>query len=459
MTDDAGSTADFVRNVHDRPVVLSRANMDYRALEFRLSRHAGLSPYFKPITGHVGPVMAVEGAERVMLGSNNYLGLTSHPAVVEAAEKALVRYGTGMTGSRVLNGTLELHDELEAELADWLGTEEALVFATGYQANVGMLSGLLGSDDVVVCDSANHASILDGATLSGARLMPFRHGRMDRLERLLQREPPSGGVLVVVDGVFSMEGDVADLPRIATLCAEHGAALAVDEAHAIGVLGSRGEGVVNELDVAAGTHLRVGTFSKSLASCGGFIAGDADVIEMLRVKARSFVFSAAGVPAAVGAALAAVKVCRSSEGLDLMTRLRNNVAYLRQGLDAIGLSVVAASRIADRDIVSAIVPVSVGDDYYAVLLWRALYERGIYTNVALYPATPKNKALIRMSVMAAHTTSHLDRAIEVFSEVAAESESLHEQARSLVSLVRNVANGEAPKSAQEIAAVLASVAT
>jgi 8-amino-7-oxononanoate synthase len=446
--------------IDGRPAVLRRVNTDYRALEFRLSKHAGLSPYFKPITGHVGPAMAVGGVERVMLGSNNYLGLTSHRAVIEAAEQALSRYGTGMTGSRVLNGTLALHEELEVELADWLGTEDALVFSTGYQANVGLLSGLLASDDVIVCDSANHASILDGSVLSGARLMPFRHGRIDRLERLLEREPPSdGGVLVIVDGVFSMEGDIADLPRIANLCAAHGAALVVDEAHAIGVLGAQGQGLVEELDVTSHTHLRVGTFSKSLASCGGFVAGDKDVLEMLRVKSRSFVFSAAGVPAAVGAALAAVRVCRSPEGAELMERLHENIGYLRQGLAASGLSVVPASRIGKREVPSAIVPVSVGNDYYAVLLWKALYERGLYTNVALYPATPRNKALIRMSVMASHTRSHLDRAVEIFADVARESESLQEQARSLDALVRQVARGEEPKSAEEIAAVLASVAS
>jgi 8-amino-7-oxononanoate synthase len=443
--------------VGKRPAVLRRASTDYRALEFRLSQHAGLSPYFKAISGHVGPAMLVEGEERVMLGSNNYLGLTSHPAVTEAAARALEQYGTGMTGSRVLNGTLTLHEELEAELADWLGTEDALVFSTGYQANVGLLSGLLGSDDVIVCDSANHASILDGAALSGARLMPFRHGRVDRLERLLERKPPSGGgVLVIVDGVFSMEGDLADLPKIASLCTKHGAALVVDEAHAIGVLGVHGQGVVDELDVTSDTHLRVGTFSKSLASCGGFVVGDTDVLEMLRVKSRSFVFSAAGVPAAVGAALAAVRVCRSPEGTELMARLHENVACLRQGLQQRDLPVVAASRVDGREISSAIVPVLVGNDYYGVLLWKALYERGIYTNVALYPAVPKNKALIRMSVMAAHTSSHLDRAVEAFADVASKSEALEEQARLLYAHAHQVARGATPKSAAEIAAALAS---
>jgi 8-amino-7-oxononanoate synthase len=425
------------------PAILRRTRSDPRVLEYRLARQATALPYFRPMTGQLGAVVQVEGRERVMLGSNNYLGLASHPRVIDAAREALHRYGTGSTGSRLLNGTLDLHIELEATLAEWLGAGDALAFTTGYQANIGMLTGLLCASDVVVCDSADHASILDGASISGARLMPFRHGRLDRLERLLQRQAPiHEGLLVVVDSVFSMGGDVADLPRIASICRDFGAALAVDEAHAVGVLGTHGQGAASELGVAAETHLRVGTFSKSLASSGGFVAGDADVIDMLRVKARSFLFTTASVPAALGAALAAIGICRSAEGAELIGRLRENVDYLRKGLGAIGLPTVEPTRVEGRDVASAIVPVVIGDGYYAALLWKALYDRDIYTSVALYPATARNRALIRLSVMAIHTREHLDRALEAFADIAARSEEMREQAAVLDDLVGHAARGE-----------------
>jgi 8-amino-7-oxononanoate synthase len=277
--------------------------------------------------------------------------------------------------------------------------------------------------------------------------MPFRHGRLDRLERLLQRlAPTDDGLLVVVDGVFSMRGDVADLPRIASICRNAGAALAVDEAHAIGVLGPHGEGAASELGVTAETHLRVGTLSKSLASSGGFVAGDADVIDMLRVKSRSFLFTSASVPAALGAALTAVRICRSAEGAALMGRLRENVEYLRKGLGAIGLPTVEPTQVAGRDIVSAIVPVAIGDAYYAVLLWKALYDRDIYTSVALYPATSRNRALIRLSVMATHTRGHLDQAVEAFADIAKSSEEMHEQAAVLDTFVGQATRGEPAES-------------
>src|SRR5919199_1896977 len=259
----------------------------------------------------------MEGAERIMLGSNNYLGLTGDPRVLEAARAALERYGTGLTGSRLLNGTIELHLELERELAEWMGTEEAIVFSTGHQANVGALSALLAPGDTVIADSADHASILDGCLLSRARLRPFRHKRLDKLETMLSRarrdvgeahvgdereaRGSGGGVLVVVDGVFSMEGDVADLPRIVELCQAHGARLMVDEAHAAGVLGARGAGVSELLGVERDVDLRMGTFSKSLASCGGFIAGSHEGIDFLRIQSRAFLFTAAAVPPPGGA--------------------------------------------------------------------------------------------------------------------------------------------------------------
>ena len=266
-----------------------------------------------------------------------------------------------------------------------MGTEEAIVFTTGHQANVGTLGTLLAPGDTVIADSADHASILDGCLLSRAKLRPFRTTRLDKLEKMLERAgDDGGGVLVVVDGVFSMEGDVADLPRIVELCKAHGARLMVDEAHGAGVLGARGAGASELLGVEADVDLRMGTFSKSLASCGGFIAGSHEVIDFLRISSRAFLFTAAGVPAAVGAALAALRIVRSDEGPQLFARVLENAAYLRDGPRRPRLP----GRRRRAGITTPIVPVVVGDDWKAVLLWRALYDAGVYVNVALHPAVP-----------------------------------------------------------------------
>jgi 8-amino-7-oxononanoate synthase len=362
-----------------------------------------------------------------MLGSNNYLGLTGDERVKQGALDALNRYGTGITGSRFLNGTLDLHLELEQEFADWLGTESALVFTTGQQANVGALGTILGPGDTVVADSGDHASILDGVTISRAKLRAFRHNRLDQLERRLERAvEDGGGILVVVDGVFSTEGDVAPLPEICDLCARYGARLMVDEAHALGVLGARGAGTCELLGVEDRVDLRMATFSKSLASCGGVIAGPADVVEFLRIQARSFIFTASGVPAAVGAALAAVRICRSDDGRALFARVLDNAAYLHRGLSALGFQVVPPTRLADgTEIITPVVPVLVGDDWKAVFLWKLLYEAGVFVNVMIHPAVPPAGALLRTSVMATHDRETLDRALEVFADVKRQFESEH----------------------------------
>jgi 8-amino-7-oxononanoate synthase len=363
----------------------------------------------------------------VMLGSNNYLGLTGDERVKQAALDAVNRYGTGLTGSRFLNGTIDLHLELESELADWLGTEAALVFSTGHQANLGALGTILGPGDTVIADSGDHASILDGCILSRAKLRAFRHNRLDLLEKQLTRaENDGGGVLVVVDGVFSMEGDVAPLPEIAELCNRYGARLMVDEAHALGVLGARGAGTSELLGVEDRVDLRMATFSKSLASCGGVIAGPADVIEYLRIQARPFMFTASGVPAAVGAALAAVRICRSEEGRELFARVLANARYLYDGLRGLGFQVVEPTRLGDgQEIVTPVVPVVVGDDWNAGLLWKALYDGGVFVNTALHPAVPPGGALLRTSVMATHDEATLDRALDVFATVKREFETEH----------------------------------
>ncbi|MGI9557083.1 MAG: aminotransferase class I/II-fold pyridoxal phosphate-dependent enzyme [Solirubrobacterales bacterium] len=405
--------------------VFEKARTHDRAEQLEAAREADLFPYFRLLTSQAGPIVEMEGRETIMLGSNNYLGLTGDERVKAAAADALERYGTALTGSRLLNGTIPLHLELEQEIAEWMNTEDAIVFTTGYQANVGAIGTILGPQDTVIIDSGDHASILDGCRLAGAHLRPFRHNRIDKLEKMLERAAgDGGGVLVVVDGVFSMEGDICDLPPIVELCQRYGARLMVDEAHGVGVLGARGAGASELFGLEDKVDLRMGTFSKSLASCGGFIAGPRDVIEYLRIAARSFVFSAAAVPAAVGSALEAVRICRN-EGAPLFERLLDNAAYLHAGLADLGLRVVEPTPLPDgRSALTPIVQVVIGDDLRAVLLWKALFEAGVYTNVAIHPAVPPAGALLRTSLMATHERDHLDRALEIFKTVLEENPDL-----------------------------------
>ncbi len=392
--------------------VFEKVREHERRDQLEAARENDLLPYFRLLESAAGPVVEMEGRERIMLGSNNYLGLTGDERVKGAARDALDRYGTGLTGSRLLNGTTPMHLELESELAEWMRTEDAIVFTTGYQANVGCIGTILAPGDTVICDSGDHASILDGCRLAGARLRPFRHNRMDKLETMLQRAAEDGGgVLVIVDGVFSMEGDVCDLPAIVELCKRHGARLMVDEAHGVGVLGARGAGACELFGLEDEVDLRMGTFSKSLASCGGFIAGPAEVIEYLRISSRSFIFSASSVPAAIGAALAALRIIRD-EGPALFKRLLGNAEYLREGLRALGLQVIEPGSLHDGTVATTpVVPVMVGDDWQAVLLWKALFDAGVYTNVAIHPAVPPGGALLRTSLMATHEPEHLDAAL------------------------------------------------
>ena len=433
--------------MHTSIDVFAKARDHDRAELLAAARAADILPYFHVLTSPAMPVVEMEGAERIMLGSNNYLGLTGDERVMKGAEDALHRYGTGLTGSRLLNGTIPLHLELEREIAEWIGTEDAIVFTTGHQTNLGTLGTLLGPQDTVIADSGDHASILDGCLLSRAKLRPFRHNRLDKLEKMLQRaQGDGGGILVVVDGVFSMEGDIAPLHEICELCERYGARLMVDEAHGAGVLGARGAGTAELLGVADRVDLRMGTFSKSLASCGGFLAGPHEVIEYLRLYSRAFLFTASGVPAALGAALAALRVLRSEEGPPLLERVLANARFLRDGLQELGFAVVRPQTLS-RDahvqehapgllatgeptgsvqtIVTPIVPVLVGDDWKAALLWRALYDAGVFVNTALHPAVPPGGALLRTSVMATHDEPTLARALEAFARVKREFESEH----------------------------------
>jgi 8-amino-7-oxononanoate synthase len=423
--------------------VFAKVREHERAEVLRAAREADVLPYFHLLGSPAMPVVEMEGAERIMLGSNNYLGLTGDERVLAGAEQALHRFGTGLTGSRLLNGTIPLHLELEREIAAWMETEDALVFTTGHQANLGALGTLLGPADTVIVDSGDHASILDGCLLSRAKLRVFRHNRLEKLEKMLARAlQDGGGVLVVVDGVFSMEGDIAPLAGICELCERFGARLMVDEAHGAGVLGVRGAGAAELLGVADRVDLRLGTFSKSLASCGGFLAGSHEVIEYLRIYARSFLFTASAVPAAVGAALAALRVLCSEQGPPLLEAVLENARRLRDGLQELGFAVVAPQTLPDagpvqrhapgvrneagaHTIVTPIVPVLVGDDWKAALLWRALYDAGVFVNTALHPAVPPGGALLRTSVMATHDGPTLERALERFAQVKRDFEAAH----------------------------------
>lgn len=377
---------------------------DPRLEEWRGAQSMGLLPFYRAIEGEVGPRSVFEGRPVVMLGSNNYLGLTADERVRRAARDAVDRFGTGVTGSRLLNGTLPMHNELEELIADWMGTEAALVYTTGYVANLGLLGSMVGAEDVVVVDSAAHASLVDGARYSAGTLRAFRHNRPNSLRRALRswrEQPASGGVMVAVDGIYSMEGDSAPLTEILSICRTFGARLLVDEAHALGVVGPSGAGTAAAAGVRA--DLLVGTFSKSLASCGGFVAGPREVIDYLTITCRPLMFTASGVPAALAAALAAGKIARSEDWR--REAVLERAKQLRNGLADLGFDVGNSSG-------SAIVPVWVGDVWEAGLLWNALLSHGVYTNCAIPPAVPR--ALLRTSVMATHTEADIAHALQAF---------------------------------------------
>jgi len=386
--------------------LFGKVRFDARRGDLEVATRAHALPYFVPVASPLGREVVVGGAPRLMFGSNNYLGLADDPRVIEAARDAVTRYGTGCTGSRLMNGTLELHLALEAELADWMQREAALVFTAGYLANLATLSTLCGSDDVIVGDAKNHASIEDGARLSGARVVSVRHNDLDQLEAKLTRLAADGrAVLVVWDSVFSMEGDAVDLPRLTEISRAAGARTLVDEAHSLGLFGPGGGGLCIGLDPDA--DLVMGTFSKSLASCGGVIAGDADVIEHLRIHARPFVFTASAVPAAVAATHAAVSIARTEPW-----RAERTLALaqrLADGLRALGHDVSYQG--------SAIVGVRMGDEWHATLAWRALFDAGVYVNVGVYPAVPRGEALLRLSTTSNHTEADVDRGLDAFASV------------------------------------------
>jgi 8-amino-7-oxononanoate synthase len=371
---------------------------------------AGLYPYFKPISRSEDTVVVIEGKERVMMGSNNYLGLTHHPEVLAAARSALERYGSGCTGSRFLNGTLDLHEQLESELAEFFGKEACLVFSTGYQANLGVISGLVGRGDMVFLDKLDHASIVDGAKMSHGETVRFNHGDLAGLDRKLQRAPEGTGTMVIVDGVYSMEGDIADLPNLLKVTQKYGAALAVDDAHSVGVLGPKGDGTAAHFGVVDEMDLIVGTFSKSLASIGGFAAGTENVIHYLKHNSRPLIFTAALPPSNTAGVLAALHVMqREPERRD---QLWVNTRRLQEGLRALGFDIGPTE--------TPIVPVLIGTLEKTFLFWRKLFDAGVFTNPVVPPAVPPSQCRLRTSLMATHTSEQIDRALETFARLGKE---------------------------------------
>ena len=372
-------------------------------------KEAGLYPYFIPLTDSEGTEVTVGDHRLIMIGSNNYLGLTTHPQVRGAAIEATRRYGTSCTGSRFLNGTLEMHLELERRLAEYMGTEAALVFSTGYQTNLGTISALVGRGDFVVTDKDDHASIVDGCRLAFGEMRRFRHSDLAHLERVLAGLPEDAGKLVVVDGVFSMGGDIAPLPEIVPLCQRYGARLMVDDAHSIGVLGG-GRGTAAQFGLTDQVDLTMGTFSKSFASLGGFIAGAADVIHYIQHHARSLIFSASMPPSNAAAALAALDVMEAEP--ERIRRINQIGERMRAEFRELGFNVGASE--------TPIIPVIIGDDTNTFMAWKSLYEAGIYTNPVISPAVPPELALLRTSYMATHTDEQLDRVLATFARVGRE---------------------------------------
>lgn len=380
-----------------------------KCFNFTIAKQAikeGYYPYFIPLTENEGTEVMYKGHRLIMCGSNNYLGLTTHPKVREAACRAIERYGTSCTGSRFLNGTLEMHEQLECELARWVGKESALVFSTGMQVNLGTVSALVGRGDYVILDKDDHASIVDGARLSYGKVERFNHNEMDHLDRVLQSIPENAGKLIVVDGLFSMEGDLAPLDQIIPLARKYGARLMVDDAHAMGVLGG-GRGTAAHFGLTEETDLIMSTFSKSFASLGGFIAGKEEVIHYIKHAARSLIFSASIPPANAAAALAALHVMQQEP--ERVQRVNDIGKKMRDGFKALGFNIGHS--------VTPIVPIIIGDDQLTFATWRLLFENGVFVNPVISPAVAPGHQLLRTSYMATHTDEQLDKVLGIFEKI------------------------------------------
>jgi 8-amino-7-oxononanoate synthase len=394
----------------DRPF---SADIFRKCFDFRdadIVRESGLYPYFRTISSAQDPIVTMNGREVVMLGSNNYLGLTNHPEVKAAAQAAIARYGTGCAGSRFLNGTLDIHEQLEEKLADFMHKPAALTFSTGFQVNLGAISALVERGDVVYLDKLDHACIIDGARLGFGTVLKFDHNDMDDLGKRLALRDRSKPAMIVVDGVFSMEGDIVALPRLVELAGEYGCRVMVDDAHGVGVLGAHGRGTAEHFGLEDRVDLIMGTFSKSLASVGGFIVGEARVIDFIKHHARSLIFSAAPPPAAVASVLKAVEIIEREP--ERRARLWENTRFMADGFRDLGLDTGESQ--------TPVIPVVVGEDRAAFFLAHRLQEEGVFVNPVVAPAVPPGRALLRTSYMATHTREHLERALAAFAKVGRE---------------------------------------
>ncbi len=370
----------------------------------------GIYPYFHALESRQDTEVIMEGKRRIMLGSNNYLGLTVHPEVVEAGIKAYEQFGSGCSGSRFLNGTLRLHLELEEALADFLEKDGVVTFSTGFQSNLGIISAIVGKDDYVVIDKEAHASIYDGCKLSFGKMLRFRHNDMEDLERQLSRVPDQNGCLIVTDGVFSMGGDIADLPNICALAEKYGARVMVDDAHGLGVLGKGGRGTASYFGLEDKVDIYMGTFSKSLASLGGYMAASADVVKYVKHTSRPFIFSASMPPSSAAAAITALRILR--ENPSLVETLQSNALYMRKRL--------AEKNIRMRESngpMIPIIPIYTYEEFLTLTAAKDLYEHGVYVNSSLPPATAPHECLLRTSLMASHTHALIDEAVEIMADV------------------------------------------
>ncbi len=372
-------------------------------------------PYFQELTTGQDVEVEMDGHKTIMIGSNNYLGLTSHPRVIEAGKKALEKYGSGCSGSRFLNGTLDIHVQLEHSLAEFLHKEAVMTFSTGFQSNLGIISAIAGFGDYIVCDKENHASIYDACRLSYAKMVRFEHADMHDLEAKLKEIPTDRGILIVTDGVFSMGGDIANLPIICKLAKQYGARVMVDDAHGLGVLGECGRGTPEYYHLENEVDIYMGTFSKSLASLGGYMASTKEVVEYVRHASRPYIFSASMTPSSVACALEALRIL--IEEKERPMRLLELSKYMRDGLKKLGVPII--------DSVTPIIPIYVYDDEKAFKACMMLLKRGVYVNPVVSPATPIGKALLRTSYTATHTKEQLDYAMKQIQEVLLELDVIH----------------------------------
>ncbi|MEJ5286407.1 MAG: pyridoxal phosphate-dependent aminotransferase family protein [Bacteroidota bacterium] len=373
----------------------------------------GLYPYFRPIEDNEGPVVQIEGRKIIMAGSNNYLGLTAHPKVKEAAINAINKYGTGCSGSRYLTGTLDLHIELEERLAKFMGYEACLLFSTGFQTNLGVIATLVQKGDYVISDKENHASIITGCLLAKgayAEFLRYKHGDFEDLEKVLSQLPEDAGKLVVTDGVFSVTGEIVNLPELLDVVKKYNARILVDDAHAVGVIGPGGKGTAHYWGRIEDVDLTMGTFSKTFASLGGFVCGPERVINYLKHHSPAIIFSASPTPASCAAALAALDILEQEP--ELVQKLRRNSDKMRKGFKELGFKIVENE--------SAIVPVIIGDVELSFLFWRKLFDNGVFVNAFIPPGVPPNMSMMRTSYMATHEDEHLDKILEVFAKVGKE---------------------------------------